>query len=237
MRSPAYSAQGFARFYDRLVMHGIEAFGRYYGSYRAKVVDNVDSDNQGKLKVRCLAIGDSEENEHIAYPKFPSAGADYGIKSIPPKGSFVWVEFENGSPDVPVWTGGWYARNEMPEELKGVHKHGWKTPGGNYLVFVDEEGDTPTVTLRHSNGTELVLSPSGINVTHEEGLVFVGKDAEEAAALGDTLKGLLEELIDAIVQLTVNTVGGPSTPPLNSAQFQSIKQKLDTFLSKDVKVK
>ena len=49
--------------------------------------------------------------------------------------------------------------------------------------------------------------------------------------LGDTLKKILEELIDAINSLTVSTPHGPSGTPLNAATFSSIKGKLDTILS------
>ena len=45
------------------------------------------------------------------------------------------------------------------------------------------------------------------------------------------------QLFDAIATLTVGTGTGPSTIPINVAQFQAIKARLQTFLSRTVKVK
>lgn len=57
-------------------------------------------------------------------------------------------------------------------------------------------------------------------------------DGAEPMVLGDTLKSVIGELIDAISAITVPTAFGPSGTPINSAQFSSIKGKLDTILSK-----
>ena len=59
----------------------------------------------------------------------------------------------------------------------------------------------------------------------------VGK-GKEPMILGDTWKSLMEELISAICTLTVPTPNGPSGTPINSAQFQAVKAKLQTALSK-----
>ena len=56
-------------------------------------------------------------------------------------------------------------------------------------------------------------------------------DGAEPMVLGDTLKGLMEELIDAINAITVPTPYGPSGMPLNSVQFSAIKAKLGNMLS------
>lgn len=229
-RSPAYGSSGFRYFVDRLMMHGLEAMGLYYGIYRAQVVDvagfidtgtgnsSADKEKQALLKVRVPAIGDTEEVTRVAYPIQGLAGPGYGLKAIPPKDSFTWVFFENGRVDSPVYIGGWFRIGEMPERLEHVDAQGWISPIGQKLIF-DEEGNT-----------FLEEGESGK-------LVNVGAEADEAAAKGDTLKGLLDELFDAIAQLTVNTGTGPSTPPLNSAQFADIKSRLSTFLSEVVKVK
>lgn len=229
-RAPQYGAVGFRKFMDRLLNHGLEAYGLYYGVYRAEVVDvagfvetgtgggSSDKEKQALLKVRIPAVGDTEEVSRTAYPIMPLAGSGHGMKTMPPKGSYVWVVFENGQLDMPVYIGGWFRVGDMPERLESTDAHGWVTPIGQKLVF-DDEGNT-------------YLEEAGAG-----NLVNIGAEADEAAAKGDTLKSLLDETFDAILQLTVNTGVGPSTPPLNSAAFQAIKQKLSTFLSTVVKVK
>ena len=68
--------------------------------------------------------------------------------------------------------------------------------------------------------------------------VFIGgSSATEPLVLGNALKGIIEELIDAITALTVPTGVGPSGPPVNSAQFTSIKSRLNNILSQVGKTK
>jgi len=62
--------------------------------------------------------------------------------------------------------------------------------------------------------------------------IYLGLDASEKIVLGDTLKDLLGQILDAIGKITVLTGTGPSSPPSNAAQFIAIKTKLSTILSK-----
>ena len=54
----------------------------------------------------------------------------------------------------------------------------------------------------------------------------------EPMVLGDTLKGILSDLIDAILTMTMMSPSGLTSPPSNAAQFTAIKGKLNTILSK-----
>lgn len=55
---------------------------------------------------------------------------------------------------------------------------------------------------------------------------------KEPMVLGDTLKGILDDLLKAIQAMTVMTPVGPSSVPVNVAQFATIQAKLQTILSK-----
>jgi hypothetical protein len=223
---------------DRLMLYGLEWLNLYYGTYRAIVVDNTDDDNQGRLTVRVPAVdGPSTEVTRVAFPIVPVAGANFGIKSLPPVDGFVYVEFENGRPDIPLWKGGWWRLDEMPEDLKHVDAHGWFTPGGHQLLMTDESGNQ-TVRLRHSNGAEFIIDKDGnVEITNLDGkLVTVGAGSNEAGALGDTLKSLLDQTLTQIALITVPTGVGPSGTPLNSAAFSQIKSQLQSILSQTVKV-
>lgn len=46
----------------------------------------------------------------------------------------------------------------------------------------------------------------------------------------ETLKKIMDDLFDAIQQLTVNTNVGPSSVPINVAAFVAIKVRVDNFL-------
>jgi len=90
-------------------LHGFE-LGRklnkgkkeYFGKYRAFVTKNVDPMKMGRIKVKCPAVlGDYESA--WALPCLPPK-----VKNLPSVGELVWVEFEEGNPDLPIWTGVWY---------------------------------------------------------------------------------------------------------------------------------
>lgn len=191
-RSPAYGATGFRRFMDRLLQHGLEAFNLYYGTYRAEVVDNsgpADKQGQGIVLVRVPSIGDKPTTKpRAAYPKFPFAGNDFGHKFLPPNGGYVYVEFENGRLDTALWTGGWWARDEMPEEMRKTTTSGFKTPGGHSFLLSDEPGNRfVRVTWHSTDGEERfafieLTKDGGIALSNKNGTsVFL--DAENKSML------------------------------------------------------
>lgn len=61
--------------------------------------------------------------------------------------------------------------------------------------------------------------------------ILLGKNAAEPIVLGNKLVSILENLIDIILKETHPTGTGPSGPPINSADYIKIKQKLKTILS------
>lgn len=82
--------------------------------------------------------------------------------------------------------------------------------------------------IKDQFGNESIFNKDNVQIITQKFNVATGK---EKMVLGDTLKKILEELIDAINSLTVSTPHGPSGTPLNAATFSSIKGKLDTILS------
>lgn len=85
---------------------------KFLGKYRGTVVNNVDLGGYGRLQVEVpdvLGLGISS----WAMPCVPFAGLQMGMHVVPPIGAGVWVEFEQGNPDYPIWTGFWWG--SLPE--------------------------------------------------------------------------------------------------------------------------
>lgn len=60
----------------------------------------------------------------------------------------------------------------------------------------------------------------------------LGLGSHEPIAKGDTLQGLLEQMIDAILAIVLPTTTGVTTgPPINAAAFQSVRSRLSTLKS------
>jgi hypothetical protein len=80
---------------------------RYYGKYLGTVIENIDPEQIGRVLVMVpdvLGVTPSS----WAMPCVPAAGIQSGVFVVPPIGSGVWVEFEQGDPDYPIWTGGFW---------------------------------------------------------------------------------------------------------------------------------
>jgi hypothetical protein len=88
----------------------------YYGVYRADVVNVVDPNNSGCVKVIVTSIQAEAdaETERWAMPCVPFAGPGEGFLVFPDVGDPVWVQFEGGDVTKPVWMGAFWQVGEMP---------------------------------------------------------------------------------------------------------------------------
>lgn len=141
---------------------------RYYGKYRGKVENNVDPQQQGRVQVSCPAVLGGGRNSW-ALPSAPFAGPGVGFFAVPPVGANVWVEFEGGDPDSPIWSGGFWGLGEAPAQPAVAEQTVWKTEGVT-LVLSDLPGSGgfrlevgPPVS---STPLTLVLGPGGIELAH-----------------------------------------------------------------------
>jgi Type VI secretion system/phage-baseplate injector OB domain len=91
---------------------------RFFGKYRGKVEMNIDPFGQGRLQVSVPAVLGGARMAW-AMPCSPYAGPGVGLFMIPPVGAQVWVEFEGGDPDFPIWAGGFWGTGEAPSPAPG----------------------------------------------------------------------------------------------------------------------
>ncbi|MBD2158533.1 phage baseplate assembly protein V [Leptolyngbya sp. FACHB-16] len=86
---------------------------RFYGKYRGKVVNNIDPLYLGRVQVSVPYIL-GEGRLSWALPCVPYAGKGVGFYAIPKLNSNIWVEFEAGDPDYPIWTGCFWGKGDLP---------------------------------------------------------------------------------------------------------------------------
>lgn len=90
-----------------------EAKGRLYGKYRGIVVVGTDPEKQGRVKVTIPALYGTDVLQHWIYPVLPHKITGGLVEPENPKdwivqeGAGVWIEFEGGSADKPLWNGFW----------------------------------------------------------------------------------------------------------------------------------
>ena len=74
------------------------------GIFRGKVYDSDDPLRRGRIKALVPAISDHELT--WALPCFPFNGSSKPDQyAVPPAGTNVWIEFEQGDYDRPIWVG------------------------------------------------------------------------------------------------------------------------------------
>lgn len=93
------------------------------GLYIGRVEQRVDPQRQGRVRVRVVGIhADDIEVPKLpwAYPKSTGGAWDKGgMFIVPPLSSYVWVEFQNGDHEYPVWSGGWWKNDKETEAADG----------------------------------------------------------------------------------------------------------------------
>jgi hypothetical protein len=94
----------------------VEAHDRFYGKYRGIVVNDVDPMQQWRIQVSVPAIA-GDGPIAWAMPCLPVSRTDPPAWTMPRVGSGVWVEFEEGDPDRPIWVGTWEAP-PVKEEMR-----------------------------------------------------------------------------------------------------------------------
>ena len=88
---------------------------RYLGKYRGTVFNNLDPENRGRIQAIVPDVQGLIPTT-FALPCLPAAGKGSGAYFVPEFGSGVWIEFEQGNPDYPIWTGCfWGSTAELPE--------------------------------------------------------------------------------------------------------------------------
>lgn len=91
----------------------------YYGKYRAVVQSVDDPEKRGRIRVLCPKIlGEAVSN--WCEPCVPVAYDFGGDFAIPKVGETVWIEFEAGDTNKPIYTGGWWSKNSSPSDSYDV---------------------------------------------------------------------------------------------------------------------
>ena len=85
----------------------------FFGKYRGTVVNNIDPMLIGRVQVSVPAVL-GEGTLSWAMPCAPFAGMTEGMFAVPTVGANVWVEFEGGNPDFPIYSGGFWGEGESP---------------------------------------------------------------------------------------------------------------------------
>lgn len=132
---------------------------RHYGKFRGVVTDVDDPTRRGFVRARVPELY-SDADSPWAVPAAPFAGAGHGLVAIPEVGDGVWIELEGGDPARPIWSGAWWADDELPQQA-GPQQRAFITSSGHRLVLDDEAAE---IRIEHGDGPKIVLTRDSITL-------------------------------------------------------------------------
>jgi len=149
---------------------------KYFGKYRGMVVNNVDPLQIGRLLVQVPDVLGPIPSSW-AMPCFPFTGKQMGAFYLPQIGTGVWVEFEHGDADFPIWSGCFYGiAAEVPALAlaapPGVPNVVFQTTAQNTLMLSDVPGPTGGILLKTTTGAFISVNDTGITISNGKGAII-----------------------------------------------------------------
>jgi hypothetical protein len=150
---------------------------KFFGKYRGTVINNIDPEQIGRIIAIVPAVSNVVPTSW-AMPCVPFAGKAEGFFAVPQIGSGVWMEFEGGDPDKPVWVGGfWGVFAEVPVLAQVPPPI---PPGQNVciqttlqnMMMVSDAPPTPItggIVLKSTTGAMIVVNDTGIYIQNGKG--------------------------------------------------------------------
>lgn len=158
---------------------------RHYGKYRGLVRDNEDPSLLGRLKVSVPSVLGPDVVTGWATPCAPFGGAaGQGFLFVPSVGAGVWVEFEEGDLEFPVWTGTYWTAPDAdsqlpkPQDEDGTERSEVQNPPtrkiiktlkGHTVQFEDADGAESVLVREGVKGHLIALTQDGIKIIDATG--------------------------------------------------------------------
>jgi hypothetical protein len=211
---------------------------RYFGKYSAFVADNADPEYRGRLRLRIPSVLGTDVISGWAMPCAPFGGASgQGFFFIPDKDAGVWVEFEGGLLDFPIWVGTFWSKpggtTEVPDPASSQSPPTSKIikTANHTIEFADGQGsegititdaknknkvtiDNKGIAIQDNFGNQITLESGGVTIQSKK--IKLGSSAEsEKLVLGTTLNTILSEWFAQLAQHQhIGNLGAPTSPPM-----------------------
>lgn len=161
---------------------------RFYGKYRGFVVDNQDPEKLGRLKLQVPSVLGDEVVTGWAMPCVPYGGdANQGALFIPEVDAGVWVEFEEGDLEFPIWVGTFWSKPGGESELPKINDESGsegdvqdpptrkiiKTASGHTLQFEDADEEVRILINDGQSENRIVLGKAGLSVVNKDNSIVM----------------------------------------------------------------
>jgi len=197
-------------------------YQRFFGKYRGKVFNNEDPLFLGRIQAMVSILPGVELN--WAMPCTPYAGFGVGFYAIPPLEANVWIEFEGGDVNKPIWAGCFWAEGETPigspeppNPFVKTLKTEWitltlnDTPevGGVTIECLPPAVLVPLKMTFDSLGVTITAPPATLKMITEEGITLTyppGMVSMTALEVSTVIAGSSEVLTEEAISLVSTTI-------------------------------
>ena len=150
---------------------------QFFGKYRGTVFNNVDPMQMGRIQAIVPDVTNAIPTSW-ALPCLPMTGIQAGVFTVPAIGAAVWMEFEQGNSDYPIWTGGfWGSAAEVPALAlatpPALQSIVLQTMGQNTFMISDTPGPTGGFLLKTTTGAMIAINDVGITITNGKGATIL----------------------------------------------------------------
>jgi type VI secretion system (T6SS) baseplate-like injector VgrG len=207
-----------------------QAERRFYGKYRGIVVDNADPSRRGRLRLTVPSLLGPDVVTGWATPCVPYGGAaDQGFLFIPERNAKVWVEFEEGDLEFPIWVGSFWCKPDSGSQLPRPQADDGteqdeaqdpptrkiiKTLKGHTIQFEDAD-DAETILLREgSQGHLVTMNRNGITIVDKsENTILLSADGIQITDTTGNAITMTDSAftLTAKVAFTIDAAGQPVT--------------------------
>lgn len=162
---------------------------RVYGKHRGLVVENADPEQLGRLRLRVPDLLGMDVVTGWALPCVPYGGAaGQGMLFIPEVGAGVWVEFEAGDLEFPIWVGTFWSKPggagelPLPNQPDGAEASAAQDPPtrkiiktlkGHTIQLEDKDDEELVTIVEATNGHVITLNKDGISIAEGNGNTIV----------------------------------------------------------------
>jgi len=129
---------------------------KYFGEYKAEVVDDNDPKNSNRVKVKVRGLMDGIPKAHLPWAKYKSPTASKkGGSSFPAvKGTKVWVRFADGDMNDAYYTGGVIeSKSDLPNNAKSDRAVLYESPDGSVVLAMNESNKEVEIKIGDYNTT------------------------------------------------------------------------------------
>lgn len=135
----------------------------FWGKYQGVVSDNRDPLMLGRIRAKVANVYGKNESGW-AKPAVPYAGNGVGLFLIPPNDASVWIEFEQGDPDLPIWTGCFWAQGEMPVSPAVADVKVLKTDTAT--ITLNDLPGAGGITIETTDGKKIIMNALKIEISN-----------------------------------------------------------------------